>query len=98
MTITEINITPIKPKNGLVAFASCVIEHSLFLGSIGIMTKLNGLYRLTYPTKKLADTDMSIYHPINSQLGSQLEEAIVGMFEEVMKGNNVGYHRADANP
>ena len=58
MEITEIQITPIKPKNGLVAFASIVLENNIHLGSIGIYTKLDGSgYRITYPTKKVGFKD-----------------------------------------
>lgn len=53
MKISEIQITPIKPQNGLVAFASCLINKGLYLGSIGILTRLEGGYRLTYPTKSV---------------------------------------------
>lgn len=52
MVITEIEITPIRPREGLVAFASCVIDQWLYLGSIAVVTRLDGGYRLTYPTKK----------------------------------------------
>jgi len=40
--ISEINITPIKPVDGLVAFASFVLEDSLYCGAVGIVTRLNG--------------------------------------------------------
>ncbi|MGP8321200.1 MAG: hypothetical protein ACT6FE_02585 [Methanosarcinaceae archaeon] len=36
MKITEIQIVPIKANNGLVAFASVVLNNQLYLGSIGI--------------------------------------------------------------
>jgi len=40
--LSEIQIIPIKPQNGLVAFASFVLDSNLYLGSIGIMTRSNG--------------------------------------------------------
>ena len=53
MKISEVNIILIKPRNGLIGFASLVVNDALYLGSIGIHQKLNGNgYRLTYPTKK----------------------------------------------
>lgn len=92
MKITEIQITPIKPINGLVAFASCLINNNLYLGSIGIVTKLEGDYRLTYPTKKVADSNINIVYPINKQTGQQLEKEIIKKFKDVMKLDNDRHH------
>lgn len=93
MKITEIQITPVKPNEGLVAFASCVIENSLYLGSIGILTRLNGGYRLVYPTKNVANRAIDIYHPIDRKTGELLEEKIVAKYEEVMRKSNDRHHQ-----
>ena len=69
---------PIKPKDGLVAFASLVLEDCLYLGSIGIYTRLDGSgYRITYPTKIVNGRSMDIYHPISRGLGKAIEQAIL---------------------
>lgn len=84
MKITEIQIAPIKPKDGLVAFASLVMDDSLYLGFIGVYTRLDGLgYRLTYPTKKIGDKSINIYHPINKEAGKAIEEAIFKKLKEI---------------
>ena len=84
MQITEVNITPIKPNNGLVAFASVVIDNSVYLGFIGVYTRLNGDgYRLTYPTKKAGDKSLNIYHPISKEAGRIIEEAIIAKISEI---------------
>lgn len=86
MTITEIQILPIKPNDGLVAFASCVLDGNLYLGSIGIHKKLNGSeFRITYPTKKVADRNIHIYHPLNIQTSKEIEEAIITKAKEILK-------------
>lgn len=41
MRITEVQIIPIKPKDGLVAIASIMANNSLYLGSVGVFTRLN---------------------------------------------------------
>jgi len=82
--ITEVTIIPIKPKNGLVALASCVIDDKLYLGSIGIYTKLKGGYRLTYPNKKVGENAINLYHPITKDCGDAIEKAIVDRYEELM--------------
>lgn len=87
--ITEVQIIPIKPNNGLVAFATVVLNDCLFLGSIGIHTKLDGTgLRLTYPTKKVGIRDMNIYHPLNNELSSAVESAVFTKFKNVMNKYN----------
>lgn len=89
MHITEIQIIPIKPNNGLVAMASIVIENSLYLGSIGIHTKLNGNgYRITYPTKSLNGKNFNVFHPINRKVALQIEEAVIEKADEVLSYQN----------
>ena len=84
MKITEIQITPIKPKDGLVGFASVVLDNSLYLGFIGVYTRLDGLgYRLTYPTKRIGDKSINIYHPINKEAGKAVEEAVFKKLKEI---------------
>ncbi len=84
MKITEIQIIPIKPKDGLIAFASLVIENSLYLGSIGVYTRLDGTgYRITYPTKKIGLKDINIYHPINRETSDLIEQAILEKLTEI---------------
>lgn len=82
--ISEIQIKVIKPKDGLLGFASLVLYNELYLSSIGIFSRIDGSgYRITYPTKKVGDTDLQIFHPINKQLGIQIEEAIISKAKEV---------------
>lgn len=93
MKIDEVNIILIKPRNGLIGFASLVINEALYLGSIGIHQKLNGNgYRLTYPTKKTGTNDMDIFHPINREAGKAIETAIFNKLNDVMNRlDDVGY-------
>ena len=53
LNITEIQILPVKPQNGLVAFASCVIDGQFYFGNIAIYTSFSDPsgFRLIYPTK-----------------------------------------------
>jgi DNA-binding cell septation regulator SpoVG len=89
MQISEIQIIPIKPNNGLVAMASVVVENSLYLGSIGIHTKLNGNgFRITYPTKNLSGKNFNVFHPINRNVALDIEQAIIAKAEEVLSYQN----------
>lgn len=89
MTISEINIQFVKPVNGLVAFASVVLDGKIYLGSIGVHQRLNGTgYRLTYPTKKTGHRDFHIFHPIEHSLGQQIEQAILAKVAALLKKQN----------
>lgn len=82
--ISEIQIIPIKPQNGLVAFASFVLDKSLYLGSIGIVTRPQGGYRLTYPTKKVGGKNLNLFYPINKPFAQEIERGIIKRLEKVM--------------
>jgi len=90
MKISEINIQLIKPKNGLVAFASVVLDEQIYLSSIGIHQKLDGSgYRLTYPTKKAGERDFNIFYPIDRDLGVALERAILEKLTAVLNKQSI---------
>jgi len=83
--VTEAIIVPIKSKNGLVALASCVVDNKFYINSIGLYTKLEGGYRLTYPNKKTKKgSSMNIFHPINKECGDAIEKAIIDEYEKLM--------------
>jgi len=86
MTISEVNIEFIKPNNGLIAFASLVIDGNIYLSSIAIHKKLTEEgFRITYPSKG----SFSIFYPINRTTSKQIEEAIFKKLKEVMIRKNV---------
>jgi len=86
MQITEIQIIPVKPRDGLVGFASVVVDNALYLGSIGVYTRLNGAgYRITYPTKKIGEKSINIYHPINLETSRAIEQAILEKVQDIMQ-------------
>ena len=86
MQISEVQIEFIKPNNGLIAFASLVIDGNIYLSSIAIHKKLNEEgYRTTYPSKG----SFSIFYPINKTTSKQIEEAIFKKLKEVMSKQNV---------
>ena len=83
--VSEVQIKIVKPKDGLVGFASLVLDGKLYLSSIGVFTKLDGSgFRLTYPTKKVGMSDMQIYHPINREVSEAIEEAVINKANEVL--------------
>ncbi len=91
MKISEVQIIPVKPNNGLVAFASFVIGDAIYFSSIAVMTRPNGDYRLLYPTKKVSGRDISIYYPINKEVGRAIQEAVITKYEDVMREEDGRY-------
>jgi DNA-binding cell septation regulator SpoVG len=63
MQVTEVDIVFVKPKDGLIAFASVVLDDQLFRSGIAVHSKLVGSdYRLTYPTRKIGDRNPHGYN------------------------------------
>lgn len=87
LSVKEISIYPVKPSNGLLGFASCLFEEKLSLNSIAIYSKPDGNgYRVLYPDKVLRNgKKISLFYPINKEIGRAIEQAIVGAFEELTK-------------
>lgn len=92
MRVSEVNITPVKPQGGLVAFASIVFENSLYLGSIAVYTRPDGSYRLLYPTKKLGERLVNLFHPISRETSKQIEAAIFKKCEEIYEKSDDKEH------
>ena len=85
MKISEVQIDFIKPNNGLIGFASFVIDGSFYISSIAIHTKLSSDgYRLTYPSKG----NFTICHPINKSASLAIETAIFSKLKDVMSKVN----------
>jgi stage V sporulation protein G len=85
MNISEVQIDFIRPNNGLIGFASFIVDGNIYISSIAIHTKLNGEgYRITYPCKG----SFTICHPINKQASKEIEAAIFSKLNDVMKKVN----------
>ena len=77
MKISKIKIKKVIPSKGLVGFASCVIDNSLYLGNIAVFTRLNkeGM-RLVFPVKEAGQNKIVVFKPLTTELYFQLEQAI----------------------
>ena len=82
--ISKIQIKRVIPDNGLVGFASCVINDSLYLGNIAIFTRLGDIkrMRLVFPVKEVGDKKIDVFHPLTSDFYYALEEAITDKYKE----------------
>ncbi len=85
MVIKKVEIIPIKPQEGLLAFASIVIDDHFYVGSIGIHKKRDGNgFRITFPTRKVGNHQLTICHPITPEFSKAIESAIISKAEEVL--------------
>lgn len=88
INITEIQIVPIKPQNGLCGFASAVIDQQFYIGNIAIYTSPGSRlgYRLVFPNKKLASGKVvDCFYPISKEAGELVSSAIIGKYLELME-------------
>jgi len=88
LSISEVDIIPVKPRNGLIAFASCVVNDQLYLGNIAIHTRLDGSgYRLVFPVKVLPNgKEIQCVHPVTRRAGELLLQAIVEKLAALIAG------------
>jgi len=82
--ISEIQIIPVKPDKGLIAFCSIMLYEAVYCSSVGIYTRPQGGCRLVYPTKKVNETNLNIFHPINSRTGKIIEQEVSKEAEKVL--------------
>ena len=95
--VSEVQIIPVRPKDGLVAFANFVVYRAIGCTSVAIMTRPLGGYRLVYPTKKVGEQAISIFYPISRTIGSAIEEEVIKQYENVTKGNPNARHNNFSN-
>ena len=87
IVISDIQVVPIKPQNGLVCFSTCVINSQFFVGNIAVYTSplaKNG-FRLVFPNKKLASGQtVDCFHPISKEAEEKVTAAITKRYLELM--------------
>ncbi len=77
MKVTKVEIIPIRAQKGLLAFASLELDNQFYVNSIGIHQKLDGSgFRITYPSRKVGEQNITICHPIQSILSKEIENEI----------------------
>lgn len=85
--LSEIEIIPIKPRNGLLAFVSFVINKSFYVGDIALYSLLSGKgFRLSYPIKILKNgLRVNCFHPINSQVAEDIEKQVTATYLKLIE-------------
>lgn len=85
--LTEIQIVPVKPKNGLIAFVSFVLNESFFIGDVAVHSRLDQQgYRLVYPTKILFNgLKINCFKPIKREAAQAIEEQVLNEFDNLIE-------------
>jgi DNA-binding cell septation regulator SpoVG len=84
--LSEIEVVPIKPRNGLVAFASFVINESLYVGDVAIHSRLGGEgFRLVYPMRTLRNgASVNTLHPIRKDVAEEIEHQVSEAYQKLL--------------
>lgn len=85
---SEISIVPIHSENGMVAFASAVVNNQFFIGNIAIYTSPSTShgFRLVFPNKKLSSgQSIDCFKPITRDAEEKLTKDIVDRYKEIIK-------------
>lgn len=95
LSIDNIRIFPIQSSDGIVAFASAIINKGMYIWSIAIHEKRDKSgYRLTYPTRKSKGKGLNIFHPISEECSQIIEDSIIAEYLKNAKTvNNAWYYR-----
>ena len=87
MKITEIRLEPVRcTDSGIVCFSSFVLDDSIYIGSVALMTRPNGSLRLCYPTRKLGNNNIGVVYPINKTAANQIETKVLSEYRK-LRGN-----------
>lgn len=71
--------------DGLIAWASCVINGCLFLNNIAIRRGADGELLLTFPAKRSRrDVKYFYFRPINAEAKEALDRAILGGLQDLV--------------
>lgn len=101
LIISEIQLQPIRSKDGLVAFASCVVNNQFYIGSIAIYTSPSSPdgFRLVYASRLLSNgTKLPIVYPVNQKTGFTVQKVIVEEYLKLMEDLTKGSIPDDYEP
>ena len=90
LKISEIELVPIRTKEGLTFFASCVLDDKYFIGNLAVFTLRDGSgFRIVYPTKMLRNgQQIPIFYPIDSEISSEIQKAISSEATKLLTPND----------
>ena len=84
--ISEISVTPVRPRNTLVAFCSLAYRGEIFLGDIALhVDPSSDDFRLVFPEKVLFNgSRCHVHFPLSSKVNDTIRAAIVAKYKELI--------------
>ena len=98
LTISDIKIRLVEHgKDHLLAWASCVLNGSVFLNNIAVRRGQNGNLMLTYPAKRTSAGSRFYFHnPIHAEAAAVIERAIIGTMQKIFTENPADHREGEA--
>ena len=87
LEISDVLIHPVtKTHKGLVAYISFILNNSIKINDVQILTRPNQSgFRLLYPLKEISKGHyISIVYPINKETGEQLETLLLNEYKNYL--------------
>ena len=91
IAVTEVEVTPFRPRKGHLGFASCVVNGQFYLSDIAIFSRPAGGIRLGFPVKHLGNQSvLPIVKPLSREVEQAIEEAVYMKYESLLNENGNG--------
>lgn len=85
ISLSEINIIPIKPRDGHIGFVSFVINGQFYVGNVGIHSTPSGDIRLLYPRGNFSNgTMLTYFHPITKYAGLEITRQVAAEYNALI--------------
>ena len=82
--ISEIQIIPVKPHNGLLAFSSFILDGAYYIGDIAIHSRPDGSLRAVFPNRILANGKrIPIFYPISREASQAIEQPVFQAYDKL---------------
>jgi DNA-binding cell septation regulator SpoVG len=84
--LSEIQIVPVRPRKGLLAFVSFIVNGSFYVADVAVYSGLgqNG-YRLVYPMRTLPNgAKVNVFHPIKKDVAQEIERQVSEAYQELL--------------
>jgi stage V sporulation protein G len=94
MKITEVKVYPSKDSGRLNAYATVVFDNSFIVRDLKVIKGEKGFF-VSMPSRRRKDgTFRDIVHPLNSEMRTMIEEAIIAEFKKVQE-SGISVHDSD---
>jgi stage V sporulation protein G len=100
VSLSEVQITPVKPRNGLLAFANFVLNDSFYVGDVAVYSRLGQAgFRLVYPIRTLVNgARVNVFHPIRKDVAQEIEAQVSEAYRDLLrKADERQVRRGDAD-